>query len=77
MLDGMFTREGRRSLGTGTPDVRCELIRNYGNINENTVRLGSKGLCLLPFQLLLGVTLGTNIAGVTHPHCNSTGSRIR
>ena len=43
MLDGMFTCEGRRSLGRGSPDVRCELIRNYGNINEKYSSTGLEG----------------------------------
>ena len=56
MLDGMFTCRGGEELSRGTLDVRCELVLNEDSLNV-AARLGSKGLCLLLFQLPLGVSL--------------------
>ena len=56
MLDGMFTCRGGEDLSGGTLDVRCELGVERGSLNA-AARLGSKGLCLLLFQLPLGVSL--------------------
>ena len=61
MLGGMFTCRGGEELSRGTLDVRCELGVNEESLNA-AARLGSKGLCLLLFQLPLGVSLtGTTL----------------